>query len=268
MKMKNPLLVIMVSLLVWSCKMNNNVAYMQNIEKIAKEVSLRNVQATIQPDDQLLIYITAKDMSIVAPFNQSMTKDYTARVSYSQPNSNLINSGITPWEGVSYQVYPEGYIDFPILGKIQTSGKTIEDLKNELVSRLKKYIINPTVSIRYGNYRITVLGEVNKPGEYHIPNEKTTLLEAIGMAGDLTIYGKRDGVIVVRIQDGATTQTVINLTDANFINSPYFYLKQNDVVYVTPNKTKTNSALFGPQTGVYISIASIVVTILALVFKK
>jgi polysaccharide export outer membrane protein len=143
----------------------------------------------------------------------------------------------------------------------------VEALKDELTKKLKKYIIDPTVSVRFANYRVTVLGEVNKPGEYLIPDGKTTLLGALGLAGDLTIYGKRDNILVVREQDGVRTQAYINLTDANFINSPYYHLKQNDVVYVTPNNAKKNSASFGPQTTIYISIASIIVTILALVLK-
>lgn len=255
-------------LLLTSCKNQNNIAYLQNIEQIATEVSRQNTHSTIQPDDQLLIYVTAKDMSVTAPFNQSISTNMnTSNVTYSQPSSNMPSSGQASVSGVSYTVYPEGYIEFPVLGKIETKGKTLEELKNELTSQLKRYIINPTVSVRYGNYRVTVLGEVNKPGEYVIPNGKTTLLNALGMAGDLTIYGKRDNVLVVREHDGVRSQEYVNLADANFINSEYYYLKQNDVVYITPNNTRKNSAVFGPQTGVYISVASIIVTILALIVK-
>lgn len=267
MKVKVSLLVLL-SILVWSCK-TNNIAYLQNIEHIANEALQRNVQSTIQPDDQLLIYVTAKDMSVVAPFNQSTSiSNERARVSYSQPSTNMPASGQSTLEGVAYTVYPNGYIDFPIIGKVETSGKTIEDLKNELVRKIKRYVINPTVSVRYGNYRVTVLGEVNRPGEYIVPTGKTTLLSALGLAGDLTIYGRRDNVLIVREENGLRTQAYINLADANFINSPYYYLKQNDVVYVTPNKVKENSSNFGSQTGIYISIASVIVTILALVIRK
>lgn len=254
-------------LMMVSCNTQNKIAYLQNIEQIATDASRQNAQSTIQPDDQLLIYVTAKDMSVTAPFNQSIATDINhSQVSYSQPSSNM-SSGQASVSGVSYTVYPEGYIDFPILGKVETKGKTLEQLKNDLAHQLKRYIIDPTVNVRYGNYRVTVLGEVNKPGEYVIPNGKTTLLNILGMAGDLTIYGKRDNVLVVRDNDGVRSQEYVNLTDANFVNSEYYYLKQNDVVYVTPNNTRKNSAIFGPQTGVYISVASIIVTILALIVK-
>lgn len=268
MKTKVFLLAI-ISFLTLSCKSQKEVAYMQNIEQIAKEASEKNVQSTIQPNDQLLIYVTAKDMSVTAPFNQSVVTDINkSQVNYSQPSSNIPTSGQTNISGISYTVYSGGYIEFPVLGKIFTHGKTVEVLKDEITSKLKKYIIDPTVSVRYANYRITVLGEVNKPGEYLIPDGKATLLSALGLAGDLTIYGKRDNILVMREQDGERTTTYINLTDASFINSPYYHLKQNDVVYVTPNNAKKNSASFGPQTGIYISIASIIVTILALVLRK
>lgn len=261
--------VFLLGIVLSSCKTRNNeISYMQNIEKVATEAFIKNSQTTIQPNDQLLIYVTAKDMAIVAPFNQSVSTDGNRRiVAYSQPSSNMPSSNQVNVSGVSYLVYPEGYIDFPVLGKIETNGKTLEELKNELILKLKKYIIEPTVSVRYENYRITVLGEVNKPGEYLIPSGKTTLLNALGLAGDLTIYGKRDNILIVREHNGERTQAYINLTDANFINSPYYYLKQNDVVYVTPNKTKRTSAYFGQQTGVYVSVASVVVTILALIFR-
>ena len=235
--MKTKIFLIITALLaLTSCKNQKEIAYMQNIEQIAKEASQKNVQSTIQPN--------------------------------SQPNTNLPASGQTSVSGVTYTVYSDGFIEFPVLGRISTTGKTVEALKDELTKKLRKYIIDPTVSVRYANYRVTVLGEVNKPGEYLIPDGKTTLLAALGLAGDLTIYGKRDNILVVREQDGVRTQAYINLTDANFINSPYYHLKQNDVVYVTPNNAKKNSASFGPQTTIYISVASIIVTILALIIKK
>ena len=213
-------LIITAFLALTSCKNQKEIAYMQNIEQIAKEASQKNVQSTIQPNDQLLIYVTAKDMSITAPFNQGVATDINkSQVNYSQPNTNLPASGQTSVSGVTYTVYSDGFIEFPVLGRISTTGKTVEALKDELTKKLKKYIIDPTVSVRYANYRVT-------------------------------------------------TQAYINLTDANFINSPYYHLKQNDVVYVTPNNAKKNSASFGPQTTIYISVASIIVTILALIIKK
>lgn len=269
MIIKKILLFFILGLGLVSCTGRKKIAYMQNIESVAREALIKTSRATIQPDDQLLIFVTAQDMSVTAPFNQSMGVGVSqSRVAYSQPSNNLPMAGQSTLSGVSYTVYPEGYIDFPVLGRINTSGKTVEDLKEELVALLKKYIINPTVSIKYANYRVTVLGEVLRSGEYVIPDGKTTLLNVLGLAGDLTIYGRRDNVLIVREENGLITQAYVDLTNADFINSPYYYLKQNDVVYVTPNKVKENSSMFGAQTGIYISVASVIVTILALVIKK
>ncbi|SDD94205.1 polysaccharide biosynthesis/export family protein [Riemerella columbipharyngis] len=253
--------------LLTSCKVNNDIAYMQNIEKLANDASVRMTQNTVQAGDELSILVSAEDMSVAAPFNRGMEPN-NKTVSLSQGASNNTYGAQVPNNGYSYKVYEENYIDFPILGKIDTKEKTLEELKSDLQVRLKKYIINPSVSIKYNNYRVTVLGEVNKPGQYIIPDGKVRLLDVLGLAGDLTIYGKRDNILVVREHNGERENAYVNLTNADFINSPYYYLKQNDVVYVSPNKTRQTASMFGPQTGIYISIASVVVTILALVIRK
>ena len=126
----------------------------------------------------------------------------------------------------------------------------------------------PQVSVKNTKYKVTVLGEVNRPGTYYIPDAQTTLLGAIGLAGDLTIYGKRNDILVLRNIDGVITKERIDLSKADFINSPYFYLKQNDVIVVSPNDTKQKVSRLDPNAGIYISVASIVVTILALIFKN
>lgn len=257
----------LIMVLLNSCKSKNDIEYMQNVEQLAVDAAIRNSRSTIQPGDEITILVTAKDMAVAAPFNQGTTPS-SSRVTYSTPSGNDALSNQSSLTGFTYKVYDEGYIDFPYIGKVNTNGKTIEDLKNELVYKISKYIINPTVNIKYANYKVTILGEVAKPGQYIIPDGKVRLLDALGMAGDLTIYGKRDRVLIIREQDGVRTNAYVNLTSADFVNSPYYYLQQNDVVAVAPNKTKVNSSIYGPQTGVYISIASIVVTILALVIRK
>ncbi|MCO4303035.1 polysaccharide biosynthesis/export family protein [Riemerella anatipestifer] len=267
MKARNYLTLLFVSLFIFSCKTKNDIEYMQDIEKQAEDAYTRASQTTIQRGDEISILVTAKDMSVVAPFNQGSTpSNKLGAYSLSEGNSPTINQA--PISGFTYTVYDTGYIDFPVLGKIDTNGKTLEDLKQELSNKLKRYIVNPTVSVKYTNYKVTVLGEVNRPGQYIIPDGKTRIVDALGLAGDLTIYGKRDRVLVVREQDGVRTKAYIDLTKSDFINSPYYHLKQNDVVMVAPNKTRQSAAMFGPQTGIYISIASVVVTILALVIRK
>lgn len=262
----NTSLLIML-FLVSSCKTRNDIEYLQDIEKQAEQVSIQNTKTTIQVGDELAILVTARDMSVAAPFNQGTTPS-SSRVSYSSPSGNDVSSNQSAISGFTYTVSTDNSIDFPILGKISTKGKTIEDLKESITRGVSRYIINPTVSVKYANYKITVLGEVAKPGQYVIPSGRVRLLDVLGMAGDLTIYGKRDKVLIIREENGLRTNAYIDLTSTNFIQSPYYYLKQNDVIAVAPNKTRRTASIYGPQTGVYISIASIIVTILALVIRK
>jgi len=255
--------------LISSCTTRDKASelnYMQNIEQIATEASLQNSVSTIQPGDQLVIVVSAKDLDVVKPFNQNYSSGEI--VQNTQPGGNVPSSGQTVIAGPTYIVDSEGNIDFPVVGSLSTAGKTMEQFKDELRKRVTRYIINPTVSMRLANYKVTVLGEVNRPGQYIIPDGQSTILNALGLAGDLTMYGKRDDVLLVRSVNGEIAKERINLMDANFINSPYFNLKQGDVIYISANKTKEKTARLDPNAGLYIGVASIAVTILALVFKK
>ena len=252
-----------------SCKTrdkSSDLNYMQDIEQIATEASLKNAVSTIQPGDQLVILVSAKDLDVVKPFNQNYSSGEI--IQNSQAGGNLPSAGNTVISGPTYIVDSEGNIDFPVLGNLATTGKTMEQFKEEIRTRITRYIINPTVSIRLANYKVTVLGEVHRPGQYIIPDGQSTFLNALGLAGDLTMYGKRDDVLLVRSINGEITKERINLLDGGFINSPYYYLKQGDVIYVSANTTKEKTARLDPNAGLYIGVASIVVTILALVFKK
>ncbi|KIA89164.1 polysaccharide biosynthesis/export family protein [Kaistella jeonii] len=256
------LLILGVLFFLSSCKTKEKTSelnYMQNVEQIAYEASINNSVSTIQKGDQLLIFVSAKDMDVVKPFNQTY---------YSSQNS-ITNSASTPSSAEkTYIVNPEGTIDFPILGVIQISGKTLEMVKSELTERVSAYVKKPTVTVKLSNFRITVLGEVDKPGQYYVSEGQGTLLNALGLAGDLTIYGKRDDILVIRNENGKIMKEHVNLKDANFINSPFYELKQGDVIYVSANRTQDKASRLDPSMPIYISVAGIVVTILALVFKK
>ena len=249
-----------------SCTSKKKLDYLQNIESVALEASMKNAKSTIQPNDQLVIMVTAKDMDVVKPFNQNFSSGQILQ--YSLPSNNAPAQSQTSASGPTYMVDSQGNIEFPVIGKINTENKTTEELRDILKKEISKYVLNPQVSVRNTNYKITVLGEVNRPGTYNIPDAQTTLLEVLGLAGDLSIYGNREDILVLRNIDGTMTKERIDLTKADFINSPFFYLKQNDVIIVSPNETKQKSARLDPNAGIYISVASIVVTILALIFKN
>ena len=206
----------------------------------------------------------AKDMDVAAPFNRNYSSASPYQYSTAGGNAPLQSQVIQ--SGPSYLVDSNGIIDFPIIGQISTTEKNIEQLKNELLDDLKKYIKNPIVSIKTANFKISIIGEVTRSGYYNIPDGKITFLDALALAGDLTIYGRRDNILLIR--DNGTIKQRINITDANFINSPYYFLKQNDIIYVSPNESKQKVARQDPNLGAYLTGAGLLITILALIFKK
>lgn len=262
-------LFIIITLLLTSCKVKekpSELNYMQNVEQIAIETALQNSVSTIQVGDQIMILVTAKDMDVVKPFNQNYSSSETSQTTI--PAGNIPTQGQFTTSGPIYTVDSEGNIDFPIIGKVSTTGKSLVAFKDELRNELTRYIRNPTVNMKITNYKITILGEVAKPGQYTISDGQATLLNAIGLAGDLTIYGKRENVLVVRNENGQLIKERINLMDANFFNSPYYQLKQGDLIYISANQTQDKASRLDPNMPIYISVAGIVVTILAVVFRK
>ncbi|AKK71688.1 sugar transporter [Chryseobacterium sp. P1-3] len=272
--MKGKILAISLAFLLVSCKTNqnaqNDLNYMQNIEQIAIESSAKNSGNTIQTGDQLVIMITAKDMDVVKPFNQNYSSSEVI-------NGNNFAGGNTPGQGTStisgptYIVDSNGNIDFPVIGSLNTTGKSLVEFKDELKDKISQYVINPTISVRLANFKVTVLGEVNKQGDYTIANGQATILNALGLAGDLTMYGKRTDVLVIRTENGTVTHGRVNLQDANLINSPYYHLKQGDAIIVSSNKSRDLTAKQNPNTGLYLTAISIGVTAIAVVislFKK
>lgn len=266
--MKSKILVVLAAFWLVSCKTNpnakNDLNYMQNIEKVAVESSSRNSNNTIQTGDQLVILVTAKDMDVVKPFNQNYSSSELVQTN-ALAGGNTPNQGSNTIAGPTYIVDSEGNIDFPILGKLNTLNKTLVELKEELRDRMSQYVINPTVNVRLTNFKVTVLGEVNRQGDYTVSNGQATILNALGLAGDLTVYGKRDDVLVIRTENGTVTHGKISLLDANLINSPYYNLKQGDAIIVPANNTKDIISKQNPNTGIYLTAISIAVTAIAVV---
>lgn len=266
--MKNKLLIIFSAIIIVSCKTNpnakNDLNYLQNIEQLAAENSMRNSSSTIQSGDQLVILITAKDMDVVKPFNQNYSSSEMIQTN-AMAGGNTPNQGMTTLQGPTYIVDTNGNIDFPILGVLSTRGKTLTEFKEDLREKMLKYIINPTINLRLTNFKVTVLGEVNRQGDYTVANGQATIWNALGMAGDLTMYGKRNDVLVVRTENGVVSHGKVNLQDASLINSPYYNLKQGDAIIVSANNSKDVQAKQNPNTGLYLTAASIAITAAAVV---
>ncbi len=248
-----------LSLTVFSCTPRQELTYMKDIESIALDNSFKNSRSTLQPGDQLIITVSAKDMDVVKPFNQTYSSSATV-TQYSVPSSNNLPQQL-PTSGPTYTVDTNGDITFPQVGQVSTKDENIETLRTKLIGLISGFVKEPVIDIKLTNFKISVLGEVTKPGTYVIPDGNTTLLQALGLAGDLTPFGVRNNVMLIRNVDGKINTEKIDLTSANFINSPYYYLKQNDVLYIQPNINREKSARLDPNTGLYISVASVIASI-------
>jgi len=252
---KSPL--ILLTLILFSCASRDKIIYYENAEKIISE-SIQKVETRIQPDDLLMIIVSSLEPELSIPFNLSSTTAVTV--------GN--QAGVGQQSQQLYLVDGNGSIEFPVLGKINILNKTKNEVTQELQTKISKYITNPIVNVRIMNFKVTVQGEVNTPGVHTVNSERLTITEALSLSGDLTIYGERKNILVIREENGIRISKRLDLTKTDFINSPFYYLKQNDIVYVEPNKTKINSSAVGPNATIFISVASLLITILALTIKK
>lgn len=243
-------------LFLFSCASRKDIVYYQGIDGIAPSEKSTSYEIKIQPDDLLMIIVSAEDPEIAAPFNLKS-------ISIQSPGKLDVVTGQQTMQ--LYLADANGFIEFPVLGKLKVSGLTRSEVLQLLQQKIGVYIKNPMINLRIMNFKISVQGEVNLPGTYPVASDRITLIEALTMAKDLTIYGKRNNILVIREIDGVKSYNRVDITKAEFINSPFYYLAQNDVVYVEPNKNKINGAAIGPNTGVIISISSLLITLITLI---
>ncbi|WP_281310497.1 polysaccharide biosynthesis/export family protein [Flavobacterium flavigenum] len=244
--------------LFFSCASKKDIIYYQNIEGANIPQNTTSYEVKIQPDDLLMIIVSAEDPEIAIPFN------LTSIAVSSSGRPDLATGQLTTQ---TYLVDRNGDIEFPVLGKLKVGGLTRTEVLQSLKTKIGVYIKNPIINLRITNFKISLQGEVTLPGTYSIVSERITLIEALSMAKDLTIYGKRDNILIIREINGVKSYNRVDITKADFINSPFYYLTQNDVVYVEPNKTKINAAAVGPNTSVIVSAISILVSLSVLLFK-
>lgn len=240
------------------CTSYKQVPYLQNpkvVNNYGKEIPLYD--AKIMPKDLLTITVSTTDPKASVPFNLSIQSPAsTTTVDYITTQPTL----------QQYLVNNEGEIDFPVLGKLKISGLTKNECESLIQEKLKPYLKEtPIINVRMVNYKISVLGEVNKPGTFTVSNEKVNVLEALAMAGDMTVYGLRNNVKLVRENAKGQREIIeLNLNDASLLTSPYFYLQQNDILYVSPNKTAARNSDIGNSTTLWFSATSILVSIASL----
>ena len=243
-----------------ACTSYKKVPYLQNSE-IINQVDYPNslYDAKILPKDLLTITVSTTDPEAAAPFNLTVQTPY----SVAQGRNILTQQPVLQ----QYLVDNNGDIEYPVIGKLHIGGMTTSSVETMIQEKLKPYLKEtPIVTVRMSNYKISVLGEVARPGTFTVSNEKVNLLEALAMAGDMTVYGRRDNVKLIR-EDGQGERkiTELDLNDAEIIHSPYFYLQQNDIIYVTPNKAKAKGSRIGSETSLWFSGTSILVSIASLI---
>lgn len=256
--MKKSFLILFAILLITSCVGPKKVPYFQDLEA-GKGVPVATPrEITFEPGDQLSIIVTSRDQELAGVYN--LRRD--------------INSSGGSQTRLGYTIDKNGYIDFPQLGKIKIAGMT----RNQVAEHIKKtlvdngFILDPVVIVDYGNLQVSVLGEVKSPGKYSIEKDQYTILDAISMAGDLTIQGERDNIMVLRYVDGVQKTYVLNINDAAQLHkSDAYYLKQNDIVYVEPNSVKAGQASINGNTvrstSFWMSLASFIMSFVTFITR-
>lgn len=244
-------------LIVQSCASRKDLVYFQPSDSISLATNYENNAPKLQAGDILAISVTADDVRATQPFNP---------ISAYQGVNGTIQS-TNPFIP-TYTIDNNGYIDFPKLGKIKLAGKTRTEAIDYLRAEVSKFIVSPGISIEIRNFRVTVLGEVKNPGTYPINNDRITLLEAIGLAGDLTINGVRNNILVVREQNGIKREYRVDLTSRNALHSPVYYLAQNDVIYVEPNGARIQSSKYTQNTSIFVSVSSVIIGLIAIFVRN
>ena len=240
-------------LVLGSCGSARQVAYFQNIDSLNLSASKMLYDARIMPKDQLSIIVKSTSEDVSKPFNL-----YSNSMGNSGMNQNL----------QYYLVDNQGYIDFPVVGKIKVLGLTGRECENLIRSKIQPYFQDserPLVTVRMAGFRVVVTGEVGSPGVVSVPNEKISIVEALAQSGDLGLQGKRKNIMLIRENaSGQKSVHRLDLTDANLINSPYFYLQQNDIVYVEPNGAKKGTAGLSNSITFWIGLVSSIISLATL----
>lgn len=253
---------MIIIFLVTACKPKQNMIYMSN-NNFEQEVSQARYEGLhIQEGDMLEIIVTALDDLAVKPFNRT-TMQRTGDDGSAGGNIRLGDN--------EYQVTSEGYIIFPVLGNIYCKGMTKQQLKTELDTRLKEYLVDPVVTVRHTNFNISVLGDVGSPGQKTSPTEKLNVFQALALAGDMRDSANRTQVKLIRYSEesGKDVTYTLDLSEASVVNSPFYYLQQNDILYVEPdrnkqiaaNTTNPNRALFLQLMGVVLGLVTFVIAL-------
>jgi polysaccharide export outer membrane protein len=239
------LLLVLISSL-FSCATKKQILYFQDVDSLDQAAINQTFEPIIEPNDILHISLSSIDKEVILPFQ---------RITGLENNLGNDNAGLQ-----GYLVDGNGMIRFPVVGDVEVGGKTRGDVERAIKTRLSEYVKDVVVDVRIMNFKVTVLGQVNNPGVFSVKDERITLPEAIGLAGDLTLDGKRNEVVVVREENGKRKVGRIDLTQTDFFNSPFYFLKQNDVVYVEPSLKGVKKSGFLPDIPAMLSLVTVILS--------
>ncbi len=256
-KYKKVISTFLIVLLMYSCSAPKDVVYFQDIKNLDEITTSPKINATFKSQDIVSIVVSSADQESAIPFN-------TTSASIKKTENTSVSNNIDTKKSV-YLIDSDGMIDFPVLGKLKIAGLSTSQVREMIKEKLKTYIKQPTISVRLENFKITVLGEVRNPGPFVIDNERVTLIEAIGLAGDLSINGKRTNITVIREDDNKQIIHKIDITTKDIFNSPAYYLKQNDIVYVEPNSSRTKMSRTNNWPRVLTSVGSLLGIIISII---
>lgn len=252
MKKSKKLLNLLILCLFFSCASKEQIVYFQDVKDYETLVNENTTVTKFKVDDVINIFVSTLDPEASAPFNLFRGAQ---------------EGGIVP-EQVSYIVDKNGEIDFPVIGKIKLLGLSPTETKKLLEEELTEYLKKPIINIRLDNFTVTVLGAVNKPGTYPVNGEQITIFEALGLAGDIVIKGRRDNVKVIRDFGDTKVYHTINLNSKKAFESPAYYLTQNDLIYVEPNKSGKTESSLDQRASIAVSLASLIITSAVIILTR
>ncbi len=244
--------------LLAACSAQKRVWYLQDVQPATPEQIAQNGQIRIKPLDRLIIVVNSKDPELAVPFNSSTALNSLSGTPSSSSSTQSLQTRT---------VDEEGYLVMPVIGKVKCEGLTRNELARSIADKIRQggYINDPSVNVQFSDMKFSVIGEVARPGSFDIDRDRISIFDALAMAGDMTVYGVRNEVIVARETDGIRTFEVLDLTSKDLFNSPAFYLQQNDVVYVKPNKYKAQSAEISQNRSFYLSLVSTAISVATLI---
>ncbi|MDX1469894.1 MAG: polysaccharide biosynthesis/export family protein [Flavobacteriaceae bacterium] len=254
--MRKILILLSCSIFFISCATKDEIVYFENVKSLEGKENILNYEPIIEPNDVLSVRVSSSSI------NEEIVKPFQMRNENQQGNSGGGNQSASL---SGYLVSPDGTIQFPVLGEIKVKGLTRTQIQEKLESEIEAYVNDPIVDVRLMNFSVTVLGEVNSPGRVQISDGRVSMPELIAMVGDISYDGKRENITIIREQNGVKSVGTIDMTETDLFNSPYFYLKQNDIVYVEPSYRAIKSAGFFTSYQGIISLGTTIISLYLLI---